>query len=91
MTSMFLVLLRRPKSDPSESRDDPFWEFGSFGCTGCHAKLLHPRKHGELTGAQLAFVQPERDGFRLVHVTPPSGWNWLYGIMKPFGHRLICP
>ena len=39
---VILVHLRRPRSR-SDKRDDPFWEFGSFGITGCHARnLLHP-------------------------------------------------
>jgi hypothetical protein len=69
---VFLVLLRRPKSEPSEQRDDPFYELGSFGCTGCHSgNLFHPRHAEELEGARLAFVQGGRLGFRLVLLTPP--------------------
>jgi hypothetical protein len=79
---VFLVHLRRPHSasvDPYERRDDPFYEFGSFGCTGCHStNLLHPRHAGELQGATLAFVQGGILGFRLVFLTPPINvvvWN----------------
>ena len=37
---VFIVHLRRPKkNDPEEMRSDPFWEFGSFGCTGCHSRI----------------------------------------------------
>ena len=72
---VFFVLLRRPRSAsvaPCERRDDPFYEFGSFGCTRCHAtNLLHPRHAGELVGARLAFVQGGRRGFVLVFITPP--------------------
>lgn len=73
---VFFVHLRRPRSasaDPSERRDDPFYEFGSFGCTKCHAtNLFHPRRHAEeLEGARLAFVQGGPRGFRLVFLTPP--------------------
>jgi hypothetical protein len=69
---VIVVLLRRPRGDAAESRDDPFWEFGSFGCTGCHSKnLLNRRGSDELKGAHLAFVQGGDGGFRLVHVTSP--------------------
>lgn len=65
-----IVHLRRPGSmDP---RDDPFWEFGSFGLTGCHAKnLLSPRNAPALRGRRLAFAQGGRRGTRLVLLTPP--------------------
>lgn len=70
---IFFVHLRRPdKSDPYEQRADPFYEFGSFGCTGCHSKnLLHPRNARKLEGARLAFVQGGTEGSRLVFLTPP--------------------
>jgi hypothetical protein len=72
---VFFVHLRRPRSanaDPYEQRDDPFYEFGSFGCTGCHsANLFHSRHAEELEGARLAFVQGGPLGFRLVFLTPP--------------------
>lgn len=70
---VILTMLRRPRrSDPSEQRNDPFWEFGSFGLTGCHGRnLLHPRRAHEHEGRRLAFAQGGPDGFRLVHVTPP--------------------
>ena len=68
-----IVHLRRPRrSDPNEMRSDPFWEFGSFGCTGCHMKnLMNPRRIDELEGARLAFAQGGPEGFRLVLLTPP--------------------
>jgi hypothetical protein len=71
--SVIVVLLRRPRRrQPDERRDDPFWEFGSFGCTGCHrSNLMNPKRAHELVGTHLAFVQGGRHGFRLVHVTPP--------------------
>ena len=51
---------------------DPFYEFGSFGCTTCHCKnLLHPNRAEELQGSRLAFVQGGRLGSRLVFLTPP--------------------
>ena len=41
-----IVMLRQPRlEDPSEMRTDPLWEFGSFGCTGCHRKnLMNPEE-----------------------------------------------
>lgn len=73
---IYIVMLRQPRmSQPNEMRSDPFWEFGSFGLTGCHGRnLLHPRNHDALKGARLAFVQGGRKGgMRLVHLTPPLG------------------
>lgn len=68
-----IVMLRQPlRSRSNEMRSDPFWEFGSFGCTGCHrANLMHPNRIEELHGCRLAFAQGGARGFRLVHVTPP--------------------
>jgi len=75
MTKVFLVHLRRPVSasqNPNERRDDPFYEFGSFGCTGCHSRnLLHPRHIEELEGSRLGFVQGGKSGSKLVYLTPP--------------------
>ena len=72
---VYLVHLRRPASaskNPDEKRADPFYEFGSFGCTTCHSKnLLHPNHATELEGARLAFVQGGNRGSRLVYLTPP--------------------
>ena len=70
---VIVVHLRRPDlGNPNEMRTDPFWEFGSFGCTGCHAaNLLNPRRAGELSGARLAFAQGGPHGFRLIKLTPP--------------------
>jgi hypothetical protein len=72
---VFFVHLRRPRTakvDPTERRDDPFYELGSFGCTGCHsATLFHPRHAGDLEGARLAFIQGGPLGHRLVFLTPP--------------------
>jgi len=67
---LFMVMLRRPRrNDP---RSDPFWEFGSFGCTGCHGKnLLHPKNCKIADGDRLAFVQGGHLGSRLLIVTPP--------------------
>src|SRR3954470_21807193 len=69
---VFFVHLRRPKRDPDERRDDPFYELGSFGCTGCHSTtLFHPRHARELEGSKLAFIQGGALGARLVFLTPP--------------------
>jgi hypothetical protein len=64
---VIVVHLRQPKrGDPGESRSDPFYEFGSFGCTKCHSRnLMHPRRAHELDGARFAFAQGGRLGFRL--------------------------
>lgn len=72
MANVFVVYLRTPDmQNKDESRDDPFWEFGSFGCTGCHKRnLMNPKRANELDGAQLAFVQGGPAGVKLVHVTP---------------------
>ena len=68
-----LIMLRQPRlNDPKEMRTDPFWEFGSFGCTRCHRKnVMNPRKLAELEGIRFAFAQNGRLGVKLVHVTPP--------------------
>lgn len=70
--SVILVYLRQPdNSNPNESRDDPYWEFGSFGCTGCHShNLMSLKKLEELRGCRLAFVQGGRGEIRLVYLTP---------------------
>lgn len=59
-------MLRRPrKSDP---RRDPYYEFGSFGLTGCHRTNLLADKAA--AGCRLAFAQGGPSGFRLVMLTP---------------------
>jgi hypothetical protein len=68
--TVFFVHLRRPRA--SDPRTDPMYEFGSFGCTGCHStNLFHPRHAERLQSARLAFVQGGALGFRLVLLTPP--------------------
>lgn len=71
-SNVLIVMLRRPVlSRPNEMRSDPFWEFGSFDCTGCHRRnLLSPRRAKELEGKRLAFAQGGPNGIRLVHLTP---------------------
>jgi hypothetical protein len=73
MAKVIIVLLRQPRrNDPHEMRADPFWEYGSFGCTGCHkANLLHPARISELEGTQLAFVQGGHGEMKLVLLTSP--------------------
>jgi hypothetical protein len=67
---IFMVLLRRPKKN--DIRTDPFYEFGSFGLTGCHrSNLLHPRNAPRLNDARLAFIQGGDGGARLICLTPP--------------------
>ncbi len=70
---VIIVHLRRPTlSDPNEMRTDPFWEFGSFGCTRCHQRnLMNPNKLHLLKGGRLAFAQGGDEGIKLVHLTPP--------------------
>src|SRR5262249_25659859 len=74
-STVYIVHLRRPQSrraNPNESRADPFWESGSFGCTRCHWRnLMNPRHADELNGARLAFAQGGPHGHRLVFLTPP--------------------
>lgn len=72
-SKVIVVHLRRPRLDnPYEMRIDPFWEFGSFGCTRCHQRnLMNPDKLDLLQGARLAFAQGGQEGFKLVHLTPP--------------------
>lgn len=70
---VYIVHLRRPNNrDENEKRSDPFWEYGSFGCTTCHRANLLSEKHASLlTGARLAFAQGGKNGFRLVYLTAP--------------------
>ncbi len=71
MTSrIFIVMLRQPRNK-KDARTDPFWENGSFGCTGCHGKnLLHPKNCKIADDDRLAFVQGGQRGLRLILVTP---------------------
>lgn len=68
---VIIVHLRKPHKR-TDRRDDPFWEFGSFGITGCHAdNQLHPKNAHDLIGVRLAFAQGGKLGTRLVFLTPP--------------------
>ncbi len=67
---IFIVHLRRPKAN--DPRWDPFYELGSFGCTGCHShNLLNARRPRIEDNDRLAFIQGGPDGSRLVLLTPP--------------------
>ena len=68
-TRIIVVMLRQPKSDPTESRTDPLYEFGCFGLTGCHSANLLRDDVAE--GARLAFAQGGPGEVRLAYVTPP--------------------
>ena len=68
---LYFVFLRRP-SGLSDRRDDPFWEFGSFGRTGCHrSNLMHPMRTPLRDGDRLAFLQGGRGAIRMTGLTPP--------------------
>jgi hypothetical protein len=68
--NVYSVFLRRPR-DLQDKRADPFWEFGSFGSTGCHAaNLLHPRRSPVADGDRLAFLQGGAQEIRVIALTP---------------------
>lgn len=68
---VFLVHLRRPTGDV-DPRHDPFYEFGSFGLTGCHrSNLMKPEKRHLKDGDRLAFLQGGSKGTKILLVTPP--------------------
>jgi hypothetical protein len=65
-----IVMLRQPTSKVGEARTDPFYEFGSFGLTGCHsANIMSDKK---ASGGRIAFAQGGRGEVRLVLLTPPT-------------------
>jgi hypothetical protein len=71
-SKVVIVHLRQPDNRPDEKRSDPFWEFGSFGCTGCHStNLMNPKNANQLDGKRLAFAQNGGQGFKLVFLSPP--------------------
>ncbi|MEO5586555.1 MAG: hypothetical protein ABIQ81_02565 [Novosphingobium sp.] len=78
---VIIAMLRQPRrDDPTEQRNDPFWEFGSFGITGCHgSNLLNPKKAHELEGKRIAFAQGGPGGIKLVYVTPPVSVKYHAG------------
>lgn len=70
---VIIVQLRRPnQSNPRERRSDPYWEFGSFGCTGCHQRnIMNPMRIHEVDGSRIGFAQGGAGEVRLVFLTPP--------------------
>lgn len=80
--NVVLVMLRQPRLDQAdEMRTDPMWEFGSFGCTGCHSRnLMNLKRLGELNGMRLGFAQNGDLGVKLIHVTPP---------LRIVNHRIV--
>lgn len=81
---VIIAMLRQPRrDDPTEQRNDPFWEFGSFGITGCHgSNLLNPKKAHELEGKRIAFAQGGPSGIKLVYVTPPVSVQYHAGCVE---------
>ena len=70
MAPVFIVCLREPGSK-TDYREDPYWEVGSFGCTGCHSRnILNPTGQHVADGARFAFAQGGSAGTRLLFVTP---------------------
>ncbi|MEX2128211.1 MAG: hypothetical protein WD871_08210 [Xanthobacteraceae bacterium] len=71
-SNVLIVMLRQTdRSNPDEQRNDPFWEFGSFGCTGCHRKnILNAKRAHELKGMRLAFAQGGPEGTKIVYLSP---------------------
>lgn len=68
---LFFIFLRRPRT-VTDLRSDPFWEFGSFGQTGCHrTNLLHPARTPLREGDRLVFLQGGDQEIRAVALTPP--------------------
>lgn len=69
--NIYTVYLRQP-AGLHDRRCDPFWEFGSFGSTGCHSSnLLHPRRSPLTAGDRLVFLQGSRGEVRAIAMTPP--------------------
>jgi len=93
MSNLFIVYLRRPAKD--DPREDPFWEFGSFGCTGCHRKNLLSSNCQIVSDDQLAFVQGGDRGARLLLITPPVTLKkhpngFIEVTWKPAGQQPFC-
>ncbi len=76
-SKVVIVHLRKPNQrNPKEMRSDPFYEFGSFGCTGCHkTNLMNPKKIEQLKDVRLAFAQGGSEGFKLIQLTLPVTVN----------------
>ncbi len=82
MSPVFIVCLREPKFR-TDYREDPYWETGSFGCTGCHSRnLFNPTGQHLPDGAQLAFAQGGPDGTKLLFVTSEIKMASLRGLIE---------
>lgn len=69
--SLFVVYLRRPHGN--DQRSDPFWEFNSFGRTGCHSRnLLSPRCRIEPGVSSVLFLQGGAGSIRAVALAEVS-------------------
>ncbi len=88
---IYTVFLRRPKG-LRDRRNDPFWEFGSFGRTGCHrANLLHPERTPLTAGDRLAFIQGGRSELRIIGLTPPIKVEGFHGKIELTWNREYQP
>ena len=70
--NIYSIYLRRPKTK-SDSRDDPFYDRGDFGSTGCHSKnILNPRYKNKFKegNAKLCFMQGGSENTKIVYITP---------------------
>ena len=90
---VYIVHLRQPRrNDPSEKRSDPFWEFGSFGVTGCHSNnLMHKNNIKNLKKARFAFAQGGKLGFKLLFITPPLSLRQLDSILEANWYPMGMP
>jgi hypothetical protein len=69
--NLYFTFLRQPRSI-DDRREDPFWEAGSFGRTGCHGKnLMSPQRSPLRVGDRMAFLQGGDGEIRIVGLTPP--------------------
>ncbi len=67
---LYFVYLRQP-GHIDDLRSDPFWEFGSFGQTGCHRRnLMHPVRSPLANGDRLVFLQGGSQEIRVIGLTP---------------------
>ena len=54
-----------------DHRDDPFWEIGSFGITGCHkSNIMNQKTISMLKDKRIGFVQGGKAGMKLIYLTP---------------------
>jgi hypothetical protein len=71
MIKIHVAFLRKPRG-LGDKREDPMWEFGAFGLTGCHShNLLNPNNCVLADGARILFIQGGRGELRAVGLTPP--------------------